>query len=175
MSVPITWAYNHHYVSYLVGKKGSLVKTTGKNLGLNHGAMHYYEIKSASPPPAADSDPNEIIPDASFFSEGNGGEYRKSFHGYPPGMAQLINSPESFSIEPMQSINPLPDTPIHFINTLTLPAVNTQILLSCLQSILITATTTAPISRQDCCPAHPAHLQMPLTLACWNVPARRVP
>lgn len=29
-------------------------------------------------------------------------EYRKSFHGYPPGMAQLIDSPQEFQITPMQ-------------------------------------------------------------------------
>ena len=28
--------------------------------------------------------------------------YRKSFHGYPAGMAQLIDSPTEFHIQPMQ-------------------------------------------------------------------------
>ena len=37
-----------------------------------------------------------------MFSEGNGGESRKSFHGYPKGYAQLIHSPESWHITPMQ-------------------------------------------------------------------------
>mmetsp|Transcript_61932 Transcript_61932/g.170520 ORF Transcript_61932/g.170520 Transcript_61932/m.170520 type:complete len:229 (-) Transcript_61932:1106-1792(-) len=37
-----------------------------------------------------------------FFSEGNGGESRKSFHGYPNGYAQLISSPKEFHLEPMQ-------------------------------------------------------------------------
>ena len=36
------------------------------------------------------------------FGGANGGEYRKSFHGYPPGTAQLINSPHSFVVTPMQ-------------------------------------------------------------------------
>ena len=36
------------------------------------------------------------------FGGANGGEYRKSFHGYPPGTAQLIDSPHSFVITPMQ-------------------------------------------------------------------------
>ena len=35
-------------------------------------------------------------------SEGNGGEYRKSYHGYPAGFAQLIESPTHFHIQPMQ-------------------------------------------------------------------------
>jgi hypothetical protein len=37
-----------------------------------------------------------------FISEGNGGESRKSFHGYPAGFAQLIESPQSWHITPMQ-------------------------------------------------------------------------
>ena len=37
-----------------------------------------------------------------MFSEGNGGESRKSFHGYPKGYAQLIQSPDSWHITPMQ-------------------------------------------------------------------------
>ena len=36
------------------------------------------------------------------FGGANGGEYRQSFHGYPPGTAQLISSPHSFVITPMQ-------------------------------------------------------------------------
>jgi hypothetical protein len=37
-----------------------------------------------------------------MFSEGNGGESRKSFHGYPAGYAQLITSPTQWHITPMQ-------------------------------------------------------------------------
>jgi hypothetical protein len=33
-----------------------------------------------------------------FISEGNGGESRKSFHGYPEGFAQLIESPQNWHI-----------------------------------------------------------------------------
>lgn len=29
-------------------------------------------------------------------------QYRKSFHGYPPGTAQLLDSPTEFIITPMQ-------------------------------------------------------------------------
>ena len=42
------------------------------------------------------------IPTSQFYSEGNGGEFRKSYHGYPSGYAQLIESPEFFHIQPMQ-------------------------------------------------------------------------
>merc|ERR1739848_962174 len=42
------------------------------------------------------------IPNSQLFSEGNGGESRKSFHGYPDGYAQLIASPVSYHLTPMQ-------------------------------------------------------------------------
>ena len=38
------------------------------------------------------------IPTGQMFSEGNGGESRKSFHGYPKGHAQLIESPTGWHI-----------------------------------------------------------------------------
>ena len=41
-------------------------------------------------------------PTSQMFSEGNGGESRKSFHGYPAGHAQLIESPTGWHITPMQ-------------------------------------------------------------------------
>ena len=31
-----------------------------------------------------------------------GGEFRKSYHGYPAGYAQLIQSPHQWVVEPMQ-------------------------------------------------------------------------
>merc|ERR1719277_1247251 len=49
---------------------------------------------------ASGEDPS--IPASQFFSEGNGGESRKSFHGYPNGFAQLIDSPTQWHITPMQ-------------------------------------------------------------------------
>ena len=63
---------------------------------MNHGAPTYWKIKSTNP------DRRSTIPDAQFFSEGNGGEFRKSFHGYPAGFAQLLNSPTIVKVQPMQ-------------------------------------------------------------------------
>ena len=36
------------------------------------------------------------------FKENPGGEYRKSYHGYPNGHAQLLHSPTQWVVEPMQ-------------------------------------------------------------------------
>jgi hypothetical protein len=53
---------------------------------------------------AIDNDPRPTspIPASQYFSEANGGEYRKSYHGYPSGYAQLIDSPTQFQLQPMQ-------------------------------------------------------------------------
>lgn len=36
------------------------------------------------------------------FKENPGGEFRKSYHGYPSGYAQLLHSPNQWVVEPMQ-------------------------------------------------------------------------
>merc|ERR1712038_1416300 len=66
----------------------------------NHGAPAFYLTfkKENVGDPNADSE----VPTSQFFSEGNGGEFRKSFHGYPKGFAQFIESPTTFHIQPMQ-------------------------------------------------------------------------
>eukprot|EP01051_Picozoa_sp_SAG22_P005472 SAG22_NODE_326_length_12283_cov_248.386408_3_plen_736_part_00 len=46
--------------------------------------------------------PKSALPYAQTFYIGNGGEYRKSFHGMPPGYAQVLESPSVMHIQPMQ-------------------------------------------------------------------------
>ena len=42
------------------------------------------------------------LPSSTALGAGNGGEYRKSFHGYAPGYGQVIESPQSLQLTPMQ-------------------------------------------------------------------------
>merc|ERR1719334_3053548 len=105
VSVPITWAYNHHYCAYMSGALSEMKKIEAafgiNDHGMNnHGAPAFYQTLKREDlgDILADSD----IPTSQFFSEGNGGEFRKSYHGYPLGMAQLIESPTTFHIQPMQ-------------------------------------------------------------------------
>ena len=95
-SVPIYWAYNHHYVSWLKGKHATMVELDGSDhTVVGHPLlMNSYAID--------DPNPSSQIPTSQFFSEGNGGEMRKSYHGYPKGFAQLIDSPTDFVMTPMQ-------------------------------------------------------------------------
>lgn len=107
--VPITWAYNHHYGATLVNsRKFQLVRkeTTADaaKLGLAHGASHHLvgEFKEGMAP-VEDGDSNgDEIPQMHWFSEANGGEMRMSYHGYPKGYAQIIESPDEFIVTPMQ-------------------------------------------------------------------------
>lgn len=98
VSVPITWAYNHHYEAYLVGSNAEIVDiefTNDSDLGeYNHGAKKTWKI--------LEGEIHNNIPNSQFFSEGNGGESRGSFHGYAKNMAQLIRSPSIFKLQPMQ-------------------------------------------------------------------------
>ena len=106
VSVPITHAYNHHYCAYMSGALSEMKQVTG-DLGIvedrgmnNHGAPSWWQtfMKEGVSDVSSDSG----VPTSQFYSEGNGGEFRKSYHGYPSGYAQLIESPEFFHIQPMQ-------------------------------------------------------------------------
>lgn len=61
-----------------------------------------------SPEPGWDTIPVEHTPSASglptslWCGYSNGGEFRKSYHGLPPPYVQVIDSPSSFSMTPMQ-------------------------------------------------------------------------
>eukprot|EP01045_Picozoa_sp_COSAG04_P034122 COSAG04_NODE_7339_length_1144_cov_23.942880_2_plen_165_part_01 len=98
--MPIYWAYNHHYVAWLKGKHATMVELDGTD----HGVTGHPLLMNAVA--IDDPDPDSVIPTSQFFSEGNGGESRKSYHGYPQyksqGNAQLLASPTEFVITPMQ-------------------------------------------------------------------------
>eukprot|EP00756_Hemistasia_phaeocysticola_P029881 Hpha_TRINITY_DN16259_c2_g9::TRINITY_DN16259_c2_g9_i1::g.16440::m.16440 len=101
-SVPLYNAYNHHYFGWLVGKDAEVydrddwvddpfpTQTGVRDLPNSHGY------------------PTNIV-----FKENPGGEYRKSYHGYPgasaeqqksgfQGYGQFLHSPTQWLVEPMQ-------------------------------------------------------------------------
>ena len=83
--VPITWAYNHHFVAYMSGAYSELQQLQGEELinpGMaNHGAQATYMTMMREN--LDDPAPNSEVPTSQMISEGNGGEFRKSYHGYP--------------------------------------------------------------------------------------------
>lgn len=106
VSVPINIAYNHHFESKMVGHKAVLEKISlngpddprVKELGLDMGhgvGDEEWHVRELAPSTGG-------VPTSQAFGGANGGEYRKTFHGYPPGYAQVIESPQSIGITPMQ-------------------------------------------------------------------------
>ena len=101
--VPISVSYNHHHDSAVVGKGTRLVRVhrddpraknadPRKRIRLSH---EHVLIDDASPSASG-------FPTAAWFTDGNGGEYRKTFHAYAPPFAQLVESPTTFHGAPMQ-------------------------------------------------------------------------
>ena len=87
--VPITHAYNHHYCAWLVNSNDKVKEELHTHW---HNHSHRWD-------PLQSPDGYSL---SEFFSEGNGGEFRGSYHGYPRGYAQLLESPDLFHFSPMQ-------------------------------------------------------------------------
>jgi len=92
-SIPIYHAYNHHYFGWLTGSDSQVYDLDKKS-----------EIKYPNPSTTGIRDlPNTHgFPTNIVFKENPGGEFRKSYHGYPSGTAQLLHSPTQWLVEPMQ-------------------------------------------------------------------------
>jgi hypothetical protein len=100
ISVPINMAYNHHHDVYLTGKHSRMQKVR-------------YDPADASVPAMARSDPEYIeipvqtspspqgLPTSLHLADGNGGEYRKSYHGFASPVAYVLDSPQSVHCNPM--------------------------------------------------------------------------
>ena len=85
-SVPIYSAYNHHYFSWLVGDGAEAVDAPEPTSAKAPNPTRTRIVERAA---AEGGYPTSIV-----FQENPGGEYRKSYHGYPSGYAQLIASPK---------------------------------------------------------------------------------
>ena len=106
-SVPISASYNHHYTSRLVGagarfkaarltgpedpRAAGLIKSSGHGMIAWEQTQYLIEEQRAG---ATDT--------SAAFSSANGGEFRKTYHGFPPGYALVVDSPTAFQVTPMQ-------------------------------------------------------------------------
>ena len=112
VSVPITWAYNHHYGAYINGKDSVL-----EQVELGDDASSRYDVTGhgtrgskvwITRPAANDTNPTSHFPTATVFATGNGGEYRKSWHSYPAPYAQLVrNSDDKRAAKLIENSAPL--------------------------------------------------------------------
>ena len=114
VSVPINVAYNHHFESTVIGGNAKFEHRTftgpedprlvallaeRKVMNMAHGMPSHEEAWVVVNNEELDA---PSVPSSIGLSGGNGGEYRKSFHGYSPGFAQVIQSPTQIQITPMQ-------------------------------------------------------------------------
>jgi len=107
VSVPISASYNHHYTSQLIGAGARFRKimldgpddprAAGLRSCSGHGMLNWDQ-----PQYVVEEVKESELPQRQVFSSANGGEYRKSYHGFAPGYALVIDSPTSFQITPMQ-------------------------------------------------------------------------
>ena len=102
VSVPINWAYNHHYCAGMGGKHSEYKEIQTPEDAYGSGAHGQETMMAFVDKEDQSGKAHPIIANQWFISEGNGGESRKSFHGYPAGFAQLIESPTDWHITPMQ-------------------------------------------------------------------------
>ncbi len=97
-AIPINAAYNHHHGATLMSTNAVLKQVPAAPGHAGHadgnGMVWVAEDQRA---PA-----DRTGPASTTFHEGNGGEFRKSYHGYSDGHAQLVESPASFHLQPMQ-------------------------------------------------------------------------
>lgn len=105
ISVPISVAYNHHFDGQMNnGKKSRLEKIVDpadpRLAGLEAMGGHRAGFQ---PWVATELEPGVGgAPTSLRLGGGNGGEYRRTWHGYPPGYVQVIESPTEVQITPMQ-------------------------------------------------------------------------
>ena len=104
-SLPITAAYNHHFESTMIGGNArfELASPDDPRLVELHATMGH-KLPPHQPYWMVVGDELTATgkPTQQAFGGANGGEFRKSFHGYAPGFAQLIESPREIQITPMQ-------------------------------------------------------------------------
>jgi hypothetical protein len=94
VSVPINVAYNHHHGSIIVGE-GAELRTMSSDEAKLRG-VRGIKLSSGDVMAAVEHTPSVSgAPSSALFDDGNGGEYRKTYHGYAPPFAQLVESPSS--------------------------------------------------------------------------------
>eukprot|EP00908_Phaeocystis_cordata_P010999 Transcript_21841.p1 GENE.Transcript_21841~~Transcript_21841.p1 ORF type:complete len:550 (+),score=198.38 Transcript_21841:123-1772(+) len=101
VSVPINVAYNHHHDAFFTGKHSRMAKVpydpSDKSISqMSRADPHFLHVPvEVSPSPHG-------LPTSAHLAAGNGGEYRKSYHGFASDTAYVIDSPQSLTVVAMQ-------------------------------------------------------------------------
>jgi len=109
VSVPISASYNHHFGSQIIGAGTSFRKKlfSGPDDPEAQKIMQQMSCgKIAWDQPQYVVDGPELsergLPTRQPLQSGNGGEYRKTYHGFAPGFALIVDSPKEMQVSPMQ-------------------------------------------------------------------------
>ena len=101
VSVPINMAYNHHHDATVLGSGSRMEKVpydaTDPAVGPMYRQNPHYMHKAVEHTPSASG-----LPTSAHIAAGNGGEYRKSYHGFASPVAYVVESPEKVFVLPMQ-------------------------------------------------------------------------
>eukprot|EP00658_Telonema_sp_P-2_P017566 TRINITY_DN16837_c0_g1_i21.p1 TRINITY_DN16837_c0_g1~~TRINITY_DN16837_c0_g1_i21.p1 ORF type:complete len:697 (-),score=123.62 TRINITY_DN16837_c0_g1_i21:336-2426(-) len=110
-SVPITEQYNHHHNAYLMGAAAKMVDVGpgGSRRVPSHGGLPSRWEPRLQPGTRSAAIDGQQVMQTAFIVDGNGGEYRKSFHGTAAGFAMLVQDPDHFVLEPMMINTKNPD------------------------------------------------------------------
>ena len=107
VSVPISASYNHHYVSQIIGAGARFREVTleGPSDPLaaslpKHGMVAWEQPQFVVEPSVEGGSVGHFSHQS--IGSGNGGEYRKTYHGFAPGFALVIDSPTALQVTPMQ-------------------------------------------------------------------------
>ena len=116
-SVPISALYLHHFTGSMIGAGARYRKVTldgpddpraaqlKQQAGL-HGMvawdMAHYIVEPRRAQSGTEARSTTTLPSHQSFQSANGGEFRKSYHGFAPGYALVVDSPTQFQITPMQ-------------------------------------------------------------------------
>ena len=105
VSLPITLAYNHHHDTAVRGKDTALEEVDMHDPRATdgpYGNRHFIRLDKGRRWVPTKQTTEAGFPTSAMFSDGNGGEYRKTLHMAPPGYAQLVESPVELAGSPMQ-------------------------------------------------------------------------
>eukprot|EP00462_Mataza_sp_D1_P024841 CAMPEP_0175128078 /NCGR_PEP_ID=MMETSP0087-20121206/4735_1 /TAXON_ID=136419 /ORGANISM="Unknown Unknown, Strain D1" /LENGTH=719 /DNA_ID=CAMNT_0016410113 /DNA_START=120 /DNA_END=2279 /DNA_ORIENTATION=+ len=101
VSVPINIAYNHHYGAMLLGK-GSKVERVKRDRNDPTQPAHPGPVPGYVDVAVEHTPSQNGLPTSMVFGYSNGGEFRKTYHALAPPFAQLVESPSTIHITPMQ-------------------------------------------------------------------------
>ena len=104
VSVPISASYNHHFGTIIAGAGARFEKVVLD--GPDDPRAVELRARFSHGHVALDQ-PQYVVRGGESVSiqSGNGGEYRKTFHGFAPGYALVIDSPTALQVTPMQILS----------------------------------------------------------------------